>query len=92
MSITTEIHNAMYKSMEEHYNSRIKDEPYNHTTEGIIVSVLGGNQYSVKINNIDYLVPGTEIPSSSYTVGMTVWIEIPNQKFSQKYIKCKKPY
>lgn len=82
----------MYKASEEYFNGHIIDVSMNYTIEGIVVSILGNNQYSVKINNIDYTIPGTEMPASNYTIGMTVWIEIPNQNFTQKYIKCKKPY
>jgi hypothetical protein len=56
------------------------------------VTVLGNNQYTVNVNNIAYTIPGTVIPASSYVVGNIVLIEVPNQNFSQKYIKCQKPY
>jgi len=92
MSITTDVHNSFFDGISEFYYAHIKKEKLNTTIEGNVVTVLGNNQYTVKINNIAYTIPGTEIPSSSYLVGMVVWIEIPNQNFSQKYIKCKKPY
>jgi len=92
MSITTDVHDSFFDGINEFYHAHIKKEKLNHTAEGNIVAVLGNNQYTVKINNIAYTIPGTEIPNSNYLVGMIVWIEIPNQNFSHKYIKCKKPY
>lgn len=71
---------------------RLKYAEFNATLEGFIVSVLGDNQYIVKINGIDYTIPGTLMPVSSYVVGMVVWIEVPWNDFSRKYIKCQKPY
>lgn len=92
MSVTTKVHNGLYNGMVEYFRAAIEDIDFNYTIEGIIISVLGNNQYTVKINNIAYTVPGTTIPISEYKVGMVVWIEVPNQNFSHKYIKCQKPY
>jgi hypothetical protein len=92
MSVTTKVHNGLYNAMVEFFNAHIKDVNLDYTIEGVVTSVLGNNQYTVKINNIAYTVPGTVIPTSEYKVGMIVWIEVPNQNFSQKYIKCQKPY
>ena len=92
MSILTDIHDSMYKGMEEFFYPHIKKVSLNYTMEGCITTVLGNNQYTVRIDGIDYTIPGTEIPTSDYTVGMIVLIEVPNQKLPHKYIKCKKPY
>jgi len=92
VSITTMIHDEMHGAMEDHYNARSKIEPYNRTIEGLIKTVLGNNQYTVTMNMIDYTIPGTVMPASSYIAGNIVLIEVPNQNFSQKYIKCQKPY
>jgi len=91
MSILTEIHDAVFKGSEEFYNAHIKKEKLNTTMEGLIKTVLGNNQYTVTMNMIDYTIPGTEMPVSSYVVGDIVNILIPNQNFSRKYISCKRP-
>lgn len=82
----------LLSSMEFAIDRKLKHAQYNATIEGVVVSVLGNNQYTVKINNIAYTVPGTAVPASEYKVGMIVWIEVPWNNFSQKYIKCQKPY
>jgi len=87
MSILTDIHDSMYKAIEEFFYPHMKEYKLNYDLEGTIISVLGNNQYTVKINNIAYSIPAPAIPICEYKVGMIVKIEVPNQNFSKKYIK-----
>jgi hypothetical protein len=89
---TYEIHNAMYKSLSIFFKSWIKDVKYNSTKEGFVTEVLGNNQYKVKINGQDSIINGTSMPASEYFVGDVVSIEVVNNDYSFKYIKCLRPY
>lgn len=64
--------------------SHISKANLDTTLEGVVVSVLGNNKYTVRMNWIDYTIPGTGIPASNYLVGMCVLIEALNQNFSEK--------
>lgn len=92
MSQTTDIHKSVFQSLVNFFNSYIKDVEINYTRYGTVIQVLGNNQYTVKINNLPYTINAPSKPSALYVVGDIVMIEIVNNDFSHKYIKCLKPY
>ncbi|MBU3142223.1 hypothetical protein [Clostridium sp. CF012] len=87
-----DIQDAMYRSLVCFFDRKIKNVKYNYTREGFITEVLGDNQYTVKINGFNSSINGTSMPTSQYFVGDVVLIEVVNNDFSFKYIKCLRPY
>ncbi|MBZ4664471.1 MAG: hypothetical protein JG776_2189 [Caloramator sp.] len=77
------------KSLNKYIQKLIGEAKYNKTEFGVIIGTNQDGSYKVKINdNIHniYAVEGLNL-----AVNDIVLIEIANNNFSFKYIKCKRP-
>ena len=92
MSNTVDINKGIYQSLVRFFDVNIKKVKYNTTCYGFVKTVLGDNTYTVTINGQDFTISGTTMPISEYFVGNIVMIEVVNNDFSFKYIKCLRPY
>lgn len=79
----------LYKTISIIFDKKASKLKYNYIVDGKIKSILGNNIYAVQIDEIDY-----EIKSMydiiSYQIGDIVQVEIFNNDFSNKKIKCKR--
>lgn len=85
------VQTELVNSMKLVFQKMIKSVKYNYTVHGMVKAVLGDNEYKVVINGQESIVSGTTMPVSQYFVGNIVLIEVVNNDYSFKYIKCLKP-
>ena len=70
----------------------LKNFIYINEKEGMIVKLADNNgKYTVKIDNVQYLISKKENDTTIYEVGDIVIVRLFNGNFSRKYIECKKP-
>lgn len=87
MDIYERFKQEIIQTVENLINSKMKNITVN-TDEPSVVTEISNNKYKVTINGNDYWVKdGVGI---SPTVGMPVWIHIPNGKYTQAFIMAKR--
>lgn len=77
------------KSLNKYISKLIREAQFNKTEFGVIVGANQDSSYKVKINDNIFNIYAVE--GLNLAVDDIVLIEIINNNFSYKYIKCKRP-
>lgn len=77
------------KSLNKYISKMIKKAQFNRTQSGVIIGINQNGSYKVKINDNIFNIYAVE--GLNLAVNDIVLVEIVNNDFSFKYIKCKRP-
>ena len=80
------------KSVVEYFeiflNRKLKKLRFNYCVDGQIMEVLSPTQYKVDVDNYVYTL--NSIYYSAFEVGQVVLVEVINNNWSRKIVKCPK--